>query len=205
MKLYYAPGTCALTVHTALIWADADYELEKVELGSEAFKKINPMGSVPAMVDGDSGVMTQMPSLISYISGKYPDKNICGAPGLKNQQVFNQWISFLCSDLHPAFGPVFNTQSYTTKSDEESLDCTRKAASKRLGTILNVLEQHLAGKNHIVGSQKTAADAHAYIISSWLGYADINIDNYPHIKRLYETMKQDPGIARAETEQGMRK
>ena len=78
MKLYYAPGTCALAVHVALIWAGDDYQVEQVVLGSDAYKKINPMGAVPALVDGDSGVMLQADSLLKYISNKYPDAAMGG-------------------------------------------------------------------------------------------------------------------------------
>jgi len=204
MKLYYAPGTCALAVHTALVWAGDEYELEKVDLGSEQYMKINPMGAVPALIDGNSGVMTQLSSLVKYISNKYPDKNICGPGGRENEQAFDQWISFLGTDLHPAFGPIFNAQGYTTNSDDESLDNVRKAATMRLDFVWNILDQHLTGKDYIVGNQKTAADIYAYVISTWLKYAGMSIDDYPNIKRLNETIKQDPGVEQAETEQGMR-
>ena len=32
MKLYYAPGTCAVACWIALEWAGADYEVEKLSL-----------------------------------------------------------------------------------------------------------------------------------------------------------------------------
>ena len=49
MKLYYAPGTCAVACWIALEWAGADYEVEKVQLGTDEYRKINPLGAVPAL------------------------------------------------------------------------------------------------------------------------------------------------------------
>ncbi|MDY6878745.1 MAG: glutathione S-transferase family protein [Desulfatiglans sp.] len=204
MKLYYAPGTCAFAVHTALIWCGADYEIEKVKLGSDAYKKINPMGAVPALIDGDSGVMTQLTSLLKYLCRKYPDKNIGDLDGSKNEQALDQWLAFLGSDLHPAFGPFFSTKLFTTKHDEDSLNAIREAVEKRLDNIYRVLDQHLEGKDYIVGNKKSVADAYAYIITTWVGYTGLNLDDYPNVKRLFNKMAQDPGIIQAREEEGLR-
>ena len=204
MKLYYAPGTCAFAVHTALIWCGADYEIEKVELGSDAYKTINPMGAVPALIDGDSGIMTQLTSLLKYICRKYPKKNIGDLDGSKNEQALDQWLAFLGSDLHPAFGPVFSTKQYTTKHDDDSLNAVRKAAKQRLDNVYKVLDQHLAGKDYIVGNMKSVADAYAYIMTTWVSYTGLDLDDYPNVKRLFNNMAQDPGIIQARKEEGLR-
>lgn len=49
MKLYYAPGTCAVAVWIALEWLGADYDVEKVDPHSADFKKLNPLGKVPVL------------------------------------------------------------------------------------------------------------------------------------------------------------
>ena len=132
MKLYYAPGACSLAVHTVLIWAGDDYELEKAEIDSDALKAINPMGAVPVLIDGDRKPMTQLTSLLKYIGRKFPEKNLCGPGGLENDQELDQWLSFLGSDLHPAFGPPFAPEKYTEKTDDESLNDIRNAGKKQL-------------------------------------------------------------------------
>lgn len=204
MKLYYAPGTCALAVHVALVWAGADYTLEKVQLGSEAYKKINPMGAVPALVDGDSGVMTQADSLLKYICRKYPAKQLGGPADTRHEQQLDQWLAFLSGDLHPAFGPLFNPAGFTTQTDEDSLEAVRAAARQRLGGVLSVLDQHLAGREYMLGAQKTVADPYAYIMVRWLGYMKIGKESWPNVQRHFDRMAQDPGVIQAETGQGMR-
>ncbi|TFV01801.1 glutathione S-transferase, partial [Bacillus stratosphericus] len=49
MKLYYAPGTCALACWIALEWAGADYEAVRADYASEEYKRINPLATVPAL------------------------------------------------------------------------------------------------------------------------------------------------------------
>jgi len=59
MKLYYAPGTCALACWIALEWANADYEVQKVDYADPAYKKINPLGMVPTLDIGGRPSMDQ--------------------------------------------------------------------------------------------------------------------------------------------------
>ena len=68
MKLYYAPGTCALACWIALEWANADYELQKVDYADPEYKKINPLGMVPALDIGGSRAMTQADAILQHIA-----------------------------------------------------------------------------------------------------------------------------------------
>src|SRR2546423_15459563 len=55
LKLYYAPGTCALASHIALEEAGAAYEIVRLNFKSDDQKKpdylkINPKARVPALI-----------------------------------------------------------------------------------------------------------------------------------------------------------
>lgn len=74
MKLYYAPGTCAVACWIALEWAGADYEVEKVQLGTDEYRKINPLGAVPALDIGEGIVRGELAAILRYVLHKYPEK-----------------------------------------------------------------------------------------------------------------------------------
>ena len=70
LRLYYAPGTCALATHIALEEAGAPYEAVPVDFGSQAqrspeYLAINPKGRVPALVT-ESGTLTETPALLLF-------------------------------------------------------------------------------------------------------------------------------------------
>lgn len=204
MKLYYAPGTCALAVHTTLIWSELPYELELVDLNDPEWRKINPMGAVPALVDGDSGVMTQAHALIHYVASKAPEQKLAGAGDPASDQAFHQWLAFVNGDLHPAYSPVFKPDRFSTDHSEASLERVKNAAFARLRGVFGVVDTHLKGRDYMVGSTRTGVDAFVYIMTRWLPYTNFTIDELPELKRHFLKFRDDPAIVRAEEEQGIR-
>src|SRR5947208_15380562 len=76
LKLYFAPGTCALASHIALAEAGADYTAERIDFKtnqqqSPEYLAINPKGRVPALVT-DRGVLTENPAMLAYIAQTFP-------------------------------------------------------------------------------------------------------------------------------------
>lgn len=204
MKLYHAPGTCALAVHTTMIWSEPPCDLEQVDLNDPEFRKINPMGAVPAIVDGDSGVLTQAHALIDYIAKKAPEKNLVGEHSAATRQAVDQWLAFFNGDLHPAFSPVFKPSRFTTETSEAAHDHVVNAAYARLRGVFGVLDAHLAIRKFVAGDGRTGADAFAYIMTRWLPYTDFSVNNLPNLKRHFEHFRNDPAIIRGEEEQGIR-
>ena len=56
----------------ALEWANADYEVQKVDYASAEYKKVNPLGMVPALDIGGSRAMTQANAILQYIADSHP-------------------------------------------------------------------------------------------------------------------------------------
>ncbi|WP_370576617.1 hypothetical protein [Mycoavidus sp. B2-EB] len=46
---YSAPHTCAFSVLIALKWLDVPHKVETVKLGDPEYRKLAPLGMVPAM------------------------------------------------------------------------------------------------------------------------------------------------------------
>jgi glutathione S-transferase len=125
MKLYFAPGTCALACWIALEWAGADYEVEKVDPGSESYRKVNPLGMVPALDMGGPRAMTQADAILHYVIDCHPERDLGADAGVEAHFEFNEVMSFLTGDFHPAFWPFFRPQRFTTSEDEASIEAVR--------------------------------------------------------------------------------
>lgn len=154
MKLYYAPGTCALSVWISLEWAGADYEVEQVKLGSYEYKKINPLGAVPALDTGNEKIKTQANAILQYIADLYPDANLGPDEGVENKFLFNELVAFLTGDYHPAFWPLFGPKKYTTSEDESEFENVKEASYKQIDKVVSHLDSILEGKDHVYKDKK---------------------------------------------------
>ena len=79
MKFYYAPGSCAMSVHILLEDAEAKFEGIRIDLDSgyqstKEYLIINPKGRVPALIT-ENGVLTETPAILSFIAKKYPTES----------------------------------------------------------------------------------------------------------------------------------
>lgn len=196
MKLYYAPGTCAVSVWIALDWAGAEYEVERVVLGSEEYKKINPVGAVPALDTGDGKIKTQAGAILAYVAEKYPDADLGPDDSIEDRYLFNEISAFLSADYHPAYWPMFTPQRYTTSQEEVDLEKAKEAAYINIDKAATKLDRMLEGKKHIYKDKKTVLDPYAYILSRWLKSTPKSWEEYPNLKKFMEQFEKDENIQR---------
>src|SRR5450432_1383434 len=106
LKLYYAPGTCALASHIALQEAGATYTTERLDFktnqqNSAEYLAINPKGRVPALVT-ERGILTETPAMLAFIAQSFPQAKLAPSDdpfAFAQAQAFN---SYLCSTVHVA-------------------------------------------------------------------------------------------------------
>lgn len=72
----YVTGTCVWALRIAPSLVDQTYQLVKVTQSIREFRKINPMGSVPALECGDGGILTKAYLLLAFEESQHPEKNM---------------------------------------------------------------------------------------------------------------------------------
>ena len=65
------------------------------DLGSDEYRKINPLGMVPALSDGTSRIMTQADAILKYLAAKFPDARLGSEPGLMAEFDLDEALAFL--------------------------------------------------------------------------------------------------------------
>jgi len=198
MKLYYAPGTCALAVHIVLEWTDVSYEAEKVTLGDPEFLKINPLGTVPVL-ETNGRLLNQADAILKYLVHHQPEANLGGDGSLLGEHELDKWLAFLTGDLHPAFYPVFTPQRYTTSDNETDRDAVKAAGNELVVKFLTHLNDHMSDKQHIALGKRTIADPYAFAMLRWAR----PLGRYPHLQRFFEEMLLNHGVETAMKAQGI--
>lgn len=195
-KLYYAPGTCALACWIALEWAGADYEVEKVDPGSDAYKLINPLGMVPALDIGGTRPMTQADAILQFIAERYPDRKLGADEGLEARFTFNETMAFLTGDFHPAFWPWFTPERFTADTHEDALVAIRAAVPARIERVLTHLDGLIGNNGHVYDDRRSVADAYAFVMTRWSRNMDKSWRDYPHLASFMVKMETDDAVKR---------
>ncbi len=203
MLLYFAPGTCALAPHIALEWAKASYAIEKVDLRSEEYRKINPLGMVPALKIESGRLLTQADAILKYIAHLFPEAALGAGEGVLAEFNLDEALAFLTGDFHPAFWPFFGPQRFTTRTDPDSLEAVKAASHARIDRVMTHLEGRLLEQEHVVNQKRTIADPYAYAMCRWTVHLPKTWKDYPSIAAFMQRMAEDAGVRAALAAQGL--
>ena len=194
MKLYYAPGTCALACWIALEWAGADYEVARVDPRSDEYRKINPLAAVPAIDIGGARPMVQAGAILQYVADRYPEKNLGSDAGPEARLEFNETMSFLTGDFHPAFWPFFSPRRFTTLDDEASLAAVRASSGPMVERVLSHLDKLIGDSDHVYRDRRTVADAYAFVMARWSSNFAKSWRDFSNLARFMEKVGEDPAV-----------
>lgn len=202
MKLYSAPGTCATAMHIALEWIGDPYEVEHLDfkgMKSAEYLKINSSGVVPTLVDGDLALPEGM-AILLYLVDQNPAANIGPAAGTAERIELHKWLVYISGTLHPYFWPHFMPMRFTT--DTNGYDSVKAASHILVDKALTLIDQHLEGRDWMVGDTKSVADAFLYPMASWAYAFDKPTTAYKNIDRLIRKLAADPAVQAVHAAQG---
>lgn len=194
MKLYYAPGTCALACWIALEWSGLDYQIEKVDPRSEEFLRLNPLGMVPALDIGGARPMTQANAILHYIADLAGNNSLGPDVDMEACFEFNEIMSFLTGDFHPAFWPFFVPQRFTIKEDTDSQESVRISSYTRVDRVMTYLNDIIGESDHVYRNKRTVADAYAFVLARWSENFPKTWKDYPYLARFMQAMAADPAV-----------
>jgi len=201
MKLYYFPGACPLVSHIVMEWAGQKVELVEVsreEAKQDAYLKLNPMGAVPTVVEGDN-IFTQSSAIVEYIAEKHPHSKLLPDDLVERTQA-RKWLAFCNADIHRTFGLIFGAPKFVQSPEaQEELINNAKAM---LVNMFSIVDRHLENKSWLAGS-KSVADPYLYVLLRWTKVKDVDVSHLTNLARFYEQMEADPGVQKALKAQGL--
>lgn len=148
-------------------WIGEPYDLQKVRPSDPDYLKLNPLGQVPSIIDGESDVMNQADAVLKYLARKYPEAKLGDDGTLQDGYELDRWLAFLTGDVHPAFFPFFAPHRYSTDSSDRAKQSTKEASYQLIDRVYKHLDRHLDGKDYVVGNRRTIADAYAFAMIRW--------------------------------------
>ncbi|WP_158745307.1 glutathione S-transferase family protein [Acidisphaera sp. L21] len=203
IRFYFHPTPNPAKIALLLEEASLPYEVcpidtSKGEQHAPNFRAINPNGKVPAIVDtdgpdGKEARVFDSTAILIYLAEK--TGKFLGTP--QNRPELLSWLLFIASGLGPFSGQSVHFQFAAPEGNDYAVNRYRREAERHY----QVLDDHMQGRQCIVGDDYTIADISAW---GWLDRASRvrkgavdPLAPYPNLKRLFATVEARPAVARA--------
>jgi GST-like protein len=200
IDLYTWPTPNGHKIHIMLEETGLPYRVIPVDIGAgdqfkPEFLKISPNNKMPAMVDTDGPggkpmALAESGAILFYLAsktGKFLPEDI-----RKRWQVM-QWVMFQMGHIGPMLGQAHHFLRYAPQKIEYAMNRFRNEANRLYG----VLERRLAESKFVACDEYTIADM---AIMPWLRFPerqDVNIEQYPNVKRWRDGIAARPAVQRA--------
>lgn len=191
MKLFLKPGACSLAPHIVLEELGLKYETDTVDLKGKKtgsggdYLAINPKGYVPALQLDNGTVLTEGPAIVQYLADLQPEKKLAPPNGTLERYQLQSWLTFIGTELHKTFSPLFNPSA-----PQEWKDQCRANIERRLAWV----NEQLSGKDYLMGSNFTVADAYLYTVVGWTKFVKIDISALPHLTAYMARVGARPAV-----------
>ena len=200
MKLYYKPGACSLSPHIVLEELGLPYETEVVDLARKTtasgqdFLAINPKGYVPALLLDSGELLTEGPAIVQYLADLAPEKQLAPANGSIARYQLQSWLTFIGTEVHKSFSPFFNP-----KAPQEWKDIARANLERRLAYVA----QQLEGRDYLLGSEFTVADAYLFTVLNWSKFIKLDLGAWPLLLAYQARVAARPAVQAALKAEGL--
>ncbi|WP_426117538.1 glutathione binding-like protein [Pseudomonas sp. DSP3-2-2] len=181
--------------------AGLPYKIFPVNIGQNdqfkpEFLKIAPNNRIPAIVDhepADGGAplsLFESGAILLYLAektGQFIPQD------LRGRQEALQWLFWQMGGL----GPMAGQNHHFNRFAKEKIPYAIKRYVDETARLYGVLNKQLDGRDFVAGSEYSIADMAIY---PWIvphTFQEQDLDNFPHLKRWFETVASRPATQRA--------
>ncbi|MBA5637657.1 glutathione S-transferase N-terminal domain-containing protein [Duganella sp. LX20W] len=206
LQLYSLTTPNGVKVSIALEETGLPYEAHLVDFDSNdqmspAFLSLNPNNKIPAIIDpnGPDGkplALFESGAILLYLAEKTGQLLPKDAAG-RYETI--QWLMFQMGGVGPMFGQVGFFHKFAGREYEDKRPRDRYVAEA--ARLLGVLEQRLAGRDWIMGSQYTIADIAIFPwVRNLIGFYEagelVHIERFPNVQRALAAFLARPAVVR---------
>ena len=192
MKLYYSKGACSLAVRIIINEIGLTCEYESVNLKTKKtdqnqdFFQINPKGSVPVLVTDEGEILTENAIIQQYLADISQATDSLPAIGNFKRYRVLEWLNFISTDLHKAFGLLFNPATPENVNQTITIPLIKSKIA--------FINKHLHNHEYLMGDHFTLPDAYLFVILNWMTYFKIEIAEWSHLSHYYAELRKRPSV-----------
>jgi len=192
---FYGRSTSDSVQKTFWILCETEQPYEHIQLGGKhgglddpAYLALNPHARVQTLCDGDL-VVWESNAIIRYLAATYASGSLWPVDAAKRAEA-DQWMEWAQTMLYPDFNKLFwlTIRAPIPEQDQALIAHTLVQVNE----YYRVLEQHLAGRDYVLGESLTMADFPSG--ATLYRYFEMPVERprLPNIQRWYESLKRQP-------------
>jgi glutathione S-transferase len=190
--LYYSQGACSVAIQVVL--RELGQDLNIIDVSKlKNFKDINPVGSVPVLVDGNN-ILTEGAAIMLHIINKH--KSSLFSESENDRQHVIQNIMFANATMHPAYSKLFFLEQNI--SDMKTKQAALNAAAKSINQLWQVVEKQLKDKTFLGGDSPSPADIMLAVYSRWGAYFPVDITFGVKTSKMLSAVKAMPNFIKTD-------
>ncbi|MDB1125282.1 glutathione S-transferase family protein [Vibrio algarum] len=198
LVLYYAPGACSGVTINALEELGLDCDYRKIDLSSgeqktEAYRKINPYGKVPALISDDK-LLTENPAILLYLHSLVADSTLLPKTDDKYQAaLYSSDLMWMSSSVHPSVRHVCMPMYYTLNQD--TTDVVEKGRQS-LTSYFNIAEKRLHNQAWWYGSKWSIVDVYLHWCYTRALRGGYSLSDFPALLEHQQRVEARPSFQR---------
>lgn len=199
MKLFYKPGACSLASHIVLHEIGGPFDIEPVDTvagrtaSGNDYRQINPKGYVPALQLDDGQILTEGPAILQYLADGAPKAALAPTVGTVARARMLEQLTFVSSELHKAFGPLFRDGS-----SEAEKSAAREAVARKFDHV-----EAAFANDHTSEETFTIADAYLFVVANWANFTGIDLAKWPRLSAFVARIAARPTTQAAMRVEGL--
>lgn len=171
-------------------------DLRSGEQLGEAFRRVNPQCTVPALVTDEGAVLTDNAAIAAYLEARCPEPPLLGRTPLDKAEIASwQWrVEFEgllpVADALRNSSPAMVNRALPGPVDFAQIPELAQRGLARVQGFLALLNEHLAGREFIAAGQFSIADITAVVVVDFARVVKIRPgDAHPHLLRWRAAMQ----------------
>jgi glutathione S-transferase len=181
------------------IWMTPD------QVRSEEFKRLSPLGFVPALGLDDGRVIIESMAIVAFLTEANSDKGMSPRPGSDDAAVYLSSLAFMSSNIYAIMNFADFSEDYT--SDPAAQQRIRDKAIGSYQRVFDILDARLAKEGpFLLGETFSAADLYLFMLTIWAKPSErALLERCQAIARLCDHIRRRPKLKAALETHGVMK
>jgi len=197
--IYNWPTSNGRKINIAVEELEVEYKIHPIAIGkgeqfSAKFTDLNPNQKIPAVIDRDGPdgkpyTMFESGAILMYLAEKHG--KLMPTDKIRRYEVI-QWLMFQMGGVGPNLGQTHHFR----RAAPEKVPYAIERFTNETRRLWGVMDKRLDDRDWLAADEFSIADIAVFPWAMRHEWQGISLDEFPNMKRWYETIEARPGVKR---------